>query len=98
MGFVEILRQDAPGQVGQIQLVIYFVDTECKPLPSAPTAAHFQPRGRRTATIALKPTQDADPSKAGGLASTPFDDPGDIVGMLSATIDSKPVSIAISIR
>jgi hypothetical protein len=97
-GFVEALRQDAPDHVGQTRLVIYFLDMECKPLRSAPTAASFRPRGRGAATIALKPIPDAGPSKAGALASTPFEDPGDIAGMLSATIDGKPVSIAISIR
>ena len=97
-GFVEVLRHDTPDQAGRTQLVIYFVDSECRPLRSAPTAASFHPRGPRAAKIALKPTHDADPSKAGGLASTPFDDPGDIVGMLSGTIENQPISIAISIR
>jgi hypothetical protein len=77
---------------------VYFIDPERKPLGSAPTAASFQPRDRKAATIPLNPTQDSDPSKAGGLASSPIDEPGDIVGTLSATIDRQPVSISISIR
>ena len=97
-GFVEVLRQDAPDQAGRTQLVIYFIDPESKPFGSPPTAASFLPRGRKAATIALKPTQDTDSSKSGGLASPPIDEPGDIVGTLSATIDSKPVSVAINIR
>ena len=97
-GFVEVLRQDAPDQPGLTQLVIYFLDAECKPLPSASTTASFQPRGRGAAPVALKPVGDADPTKAGGLASAPFRDPGEVVGVISATIDSKPVSVAISIR
>ena len=40
----------------------------------------------------------ASPLKTGGLASAPFGDPGDIVGVISATIESKTVSIPISIR
>jgi hypothetical protein len=97
-GFVEALRQDAPDHAGRTRLVIYFLDVERKPLRPAPTAASFLPRGRRAANVALGPIPDAGPSEAGGLASPPFDEPGDIVGLLSATIESRPVSIAISIR
>ena len=97
-GFVEVLRQDPPDQAGRTQLVVYFIDPERQPLRAAPTVASFQPRIRKAAAIALKPTQDADPSKAGGLASTPFEDPGDIAGTLSATIEGKPASVAINIR
>jgi hypothetical protein len=97
-GFVEALRQDSPDQPGTTRLVIYFLDAECKPLPTAPTAASFQPRGRKLAPVALKLTAGADPQKAGELASTSFSDPGDIVGVLSATIVNKPVSVAISVR
>jgi hypothetical protein len=97
-GFVEALRQDVPDNPGQTQLVIYFLDVECKPLTSAPTAASFLPKGRRPAPIALNQTGDTDPSKTGALATAPFSDPGDIAGTLSVTIDKKPVSISISIR
>jgi hypothetical protein len=97
-GFVEALRQDAPDKPGQTQLVIYFLDAECKPVPAPSTAASFLPKGRKAARVAFNPTGDADPSKAGGLASAPFSDPGDIAGTLSTTIDSKPVTISISIR
>jgi hypothetical protein len=97
-GFVEALRQDVPDKPGLTQLVVYFLDAECKPLAPASTAASFLPKGRRPAPIALKPTGDTDPTKAGGLASAPFSDPGDIAGTLSATISSNPVSISISVR
>jgi hypothetical protein len=97
-GFVEVLRQDAPQQPGLTQLVVYFLDATCKPLPSSSTAVSFTPRVRGAETVTLKPIGDADPAKAGGLASTPFQDPGEIVGLLSATIENKPVSIAISMR
>ena len=80
------------------QLVVYFIDPEHQPLRAAPAVASFQPRIRKAAAIALKPTPDTDPSKAGGLASTPFDDPGDIAGTLTATIEGKPTSVAINIR
>jgi hypothetical protein len=50
------------------------------------------------ASVALKTTGDADPLKSGALASAPFSDPGEIVGVLSATIESKAVSIPINIR
>jgi hypothetical protein len=97
-GFVEVVRKDAPDGVGKTQLVVYFLDEACKPLASAPSEASFQTRGRGSVRIALKPAQDADPATAGGLASAPFDDPGEITGMLSATIDRAPVSIPITMR
>jgi hypothetical protein len=97
-GFVEALRQDAPDQPGQTQLVLYFLDAECKPLLSLPTAVSFQPKGRGAATLALKPIGEADTAKVGGLTSAPFRDPGEIVGMVSATIESKPLSVAINLR
>jgi hypothetical protein len=97
-GFVEALRQDVPDKPGQSKIVVYFLDAQSKPLSSALTAVSFQQKGRGVAQVALKPTEDTDPSKAGGLASSPFNDPGEIAGMLSATIDGKPVSIAISVR
>jgi hypothetical protein len=92
------VRQDPPDRGGRTQLVIYFLDIELKPFRLAPAAASFLPRGRKSGTIALRPTQDTDPSRAGGLASSPFDDPGDINGMLSATIDGRSVSVPISLR
>jgi hypothetical protein len=98
VGFVEALRQDVPNQPNRTQLVVYFLDAERKPLPSASTAVSFRPKGRGATSVALRPTGDTDPEKAGGLTSAPFSDPGAIAGVLSATIDRKPVSISISIR
>jgi hypothetical protein len=97
-GFVEVLRQDAPEQPGLTQLVVYFLDAACKPLPAASTAVSFTPKSRGAVPVALRPIGDADPAKAGGLASAPFRDPGEIVGLLSATIENEPVSVAINMR
>jgi hypothetical protein len=97
-GFVEVVRQNVPDQPKLTQLVIYFLDDQCKPLPSVSTVASFLPRGRRAASVALKTSGDADPLKSGALSSAPFGDPGEIAGVISATIESKAVSIPISIR
>src|SRR5262245_24989375 len=97
-GFVEVVRQEAPDQAGRTRIVVFFIDSGPKPLPSAPTTASLVPRGRKATAIALRPTQAADPSTSGGLASTPFDEPGDVAGLLSATIDGKPATIPISLR
>jgi hypothetical protein len=98
IGFVEVLRQDDREQPGRTKLLVYFIDPELKPFPFAPTAVTFQSKGRNAAKIALTPAPDGDPAKAGGLASEHFEDPGDIVGTLAATIDSKPVAVSISVR
>ena len=97
-GFVEVLRQDAPEQPGSTQLVVYFLDAERKTLPAVSNGVSFKPKGQGAAPVALKPIGDADPAKAGGFASAPFRDPGEIVGLLSATVESKPVSVAITMR
>jgi hypothetical protein len=68
-------------------------------LRSGATSASFKPRGGRgAAPVALRPTGEADSPNAGGLASPPLPDPGEIVGVLSAKIESKPVSVDINIR
>ena len=97
-GFVEVIRHDDSNQPSQTQLVIYFTNPGCKPLPSAPTNVSFQPRGKNAARIAFKLTADSDPVTAGGLASATFTNAGDVAGQITATIDSKPVSIPINIR
>jgi hypothetical protein len=97
-GFVEVLRHEPPEQPGSTQLVVYFLDAKCKTLPSPSTTVSFTPRVRGAAPVALKPIGDADPAKAGGLASAPFGDPGEIAGLLSATIENKSVSVAVNLR
>jgi hypothetical protein len=97
-GFVEVLRQEVKDQPTQTQLLLYFMDPECRPLSSAPGAVSFQPRGKKSTKIAFAPAGEAEASKAGALASTPFPDSGDIGGILSATIDGKPISVAVSVR
>jgi hypothetical protein len=83
---------------GATRLVVYFMDSERKPLRSAPTGASFHPRGKKAARLSLTPAGDPKPSSIGGLASPAFADQGEITGTLSATIDGEPLSIAISIR
>jgi hypothetical protein len=97
-GFVEVLRQETPDQPGLTQLLVYFLDAECMLLPSAATAASFQPKDRGAAPVALKPTGNAEPPKVGRLASAPFRNPGEIVGVLSATVEGTTVSVAINLR
>ena len=50
------------------------------------------------ARIAFAPAGESEHSNAAQLASTPFPDPGDIGGILSATIDGKPISVAVNVR
>jgi hypothetical protein len=97
-GFVEVVRQDAPEKPGLTRLVIYFLDAERQPLRSISKAVSFKPKGRNAAPVALKPVEGTDPTKEGELASDPFRDPGEIVGVLLATIENQPISIAINLR
>lgn len=97
-GFVEVLRHDDSDQPSQTQLVIYFMNPECKPLPSVPTSVSFQTRGKSATRIAFNPTSDSNPATAGGLASINFANTGEIAGQITATIDNKPVAIPINIR
>jgi hypothetical protein len=96
-GFVEILKQPVSGNAKQSQLVAYFLDSYKKTLAATPTAVALKTLDS-AAPIEFKPTGEADPSKAGALASNPFPDRGDIGGDLSATIDGKTITVAISLR
>jgi hypothetical protein len=46
----------------------------------------------------LKPTGDADPALASGMACPPIDDKGGIVGQLTATIDGQSVVFPVNAR
>jgi hypothetical protein len=97
-GFVEVLRQDVPDQPSQAKLLVYFLDPDCRPLSSTPGAVAFQPRGKKGTKVAFSPAGESDAAKAGALASAPFPDAGDVGGILSATIDGKPISVTVSVR
>jgi hypothetical protein len=97
-GFVEVVRQDAAGQPGFTQLFVYFLDAERNTRPSASITASFKPRDRGAEPVTLKPIGDADPAQVGGFTSAPFRDPGEIVGLLSATFASQPLSVAVNLR
>jgi hypothetical protein len=94
----EIVRQDTADKPGQTRLLLYYYDAELKPMTAAPTAATLKPKGRGATPVEFKPTGDADPAKAGELASSTFQADGDVAGEISAIIDGKPVAVAISIR
>jgi hypothetical protein len=94
----EVVRRDAPDKPGRTQLFVYYYDADLKPMTPAPTAATLKPKGRGARSVELKPTGDPDPSKAGELASDPFEATGDVSGELSATIGGKPVAAVINLR
>jgi hypothetical protein len=97
-GFVEVVRQDATDHPGQTQLVVHFLDAKQKSISSSVTNVSFAAKERKAAPIAFKPVTTADPARAGGLASAPFADPGEVAGLLSVTIDGKNVSVAVNLR
>jgi hypothetical protein len=98
LGKLEIVRQDVWGKPDQVRLILYFLDPDGKPMTPAPTSAALKPKEPRGQTVGFKPTTDADPSKAGALASTPFATSGDISGELSSIIGGKPISVTITVR
>ena len=97
-GFIEVLRQEVPDQPSQAKLVVYFLDADCRPLSSTPGAVAFEPRGKTSMKVAFTPAGASDAANAGALTSAPFPDSGDIGGTLSATIDGKAISVAVSVR
>ena len=98
-GWLEIVREDDPDKPIKTRIVAYFLDDHFRPLEPRPTAVFFAPKAPRGApTVELKPTSDADPSKASGLVSPPIDNSGSIAGELSATIGGKTIATAINIR
>ena len=98
-GRVEVVREDDPAKPDKVQIVVYFLDEKFQPLEPTPTAVSFKPKAPRNAPkVELKPTGDADPAKASGLASPPLDNIGSVAGELSATVASKPYTIPINVR
>jgi len=95
---IEVLRQESPDHPGKARLLVYGLDADLKPLTPAPTSATLKPRGRRVKSLELRPTNDSDPSRAGELATEPFEDPGEVSGELTITIGGKPASVEIGVR
>jgi hypothetical protein len=98
-GRVEVVREDDPARPDKVQIVVYFLDEQFQPLEPTPTAVAFQPKTPRNApAVELKPTVEAEPAKASGLASPPLDNTGPVAGQISATIAGKPVVVPINVR
>jgi hypothetical protein len=98
-GRLEVVREDNPDKPDKVQITVYFLDEAFKPLDPMPTAVSFKPKAPKNAPkVELKPTADADPAKASGLASPPLDNSEPVAGEISATIGGKPITIPINIR
>ena len=87
-GFAEVVR-DGP------RLVVYFLDPDRKPLSPAPSDVRLRLRGAARKAVELKPADDPDPARSGGLAAA-FPDGEGVSGELSAKVDGKPVSAPIN--
>lgn|GEM_PF-6664529 len=97
-GELEIVRSEVSGKPAEVRLMLYFLDADNKPITPAPTAATLKLKAPRGKAVNFKPTEDADPSKAGALESASFAAGGDISGELSLTINGKPVKVSMSVR
>ena len=78
-----------------LQLVVYFMDSEFKPLSPAPSAVSFQPEGKEAGKIALTSTTEFRDSRRrsvaevvdeGGAEVGDLQEAGDLGGRL---VDSK---------
>jgi hypothetical protein len=98
-GRLEVVREDNPDKPDKVQITVYFLNEEFKPLDPMPTAVSFKPKSPKNAPkVELKPTGDPDPAKASGLASTPLENSGSVAGEISATIGGNAISIPINVR
>ena len=97
-GYVEILKQTAPGKAGRSSIVVYFLDPDKNAMTPVPSAVTFKGQVTGNKPIAFKPIEGAGATKAGGLASEPIADRGEIEGDLTATTGSGPVTVPIMIR
>ncbi|HEY2157461.1 MAG TPA: hypothetical protein VGH33_17665, partial [Isosphaeraceae bacterium] len=68
-----------------------------KPLSPAPSDVRLRLQGAGKKSIDLKPADDPDPAKSGGLAAA-VPDGGDVSGELSAKVGGKPITAAINTR
>ena len=97
-GSVEVVRQDVADKPGQSRIFLYYYGPELKPMTPTLTVATLKPKERGASLITFKPTGDADPARAGELASDPFPSADDVAGELSATIDGKPTVVNVNVR
>jgi hypothetical protein len=74
------------------------MNLDCKRLDSVPTAVSLQCRGKRAAKVAFTPTAPSGAAETGSFTSAPFEDSGEIGGILSATLSGKPLSVTVSVR
>ncbi len=95
---VEVVRAAAADRPGWARLYAYYLDADLKPLAQPPASAIWIPKTPGARPVALKATGDADPSKAGELASADFEAAGDLDGELAATVGGKPVAASIPVR
>ncbi len=89
-GFAEVVR-DGP------RVVVYFLDPDWKPLSAAPSDVRLRLQGAGKKMVDLKPVDDPDPAKSGGLAGA-VPDTGDVSGELSAKVGGKAVTAPINAR
>ncbi len=64
----------------------------------APTEATFKGQASGNKPVPLKPVAGSDATQAGGLASEPINDRGEIEGELTATVGGSPVTVPILVR
>ena len=96
-GLVEVVKQPAPGKAGRTVIVVYFLDNDRNPMTAAPTTATFKGPSPADKPVSFKPIT-GDAAKAGGLASDPINDRGDMEGDLTATVGGSPVTVSLTLR
>jgi hypothetical protein len=95
-GYVEVLKAPAPGNKKMTQVSLFFLDADKKPVSSPPPSATLK-LFTATPPIEFKPIT-GDPTKEGGLISTPFLDRDDMSGNLTASINGTSMTIPLTIR
>jgi len=96
-GFVEIVKEPDSGKKDRAKILAYFLDSSRNPITTV-SAVTLKSKATGNKPIELKPTGDADPAKAGGMATPSLPDVGEIDGELTATIAGKPVTIPLNVR
>ena len=97
-GFAEVLKQPASGKAGQLKVVVYFLGPDRGPMTPAPSAVTIKGSATGNKPVKLEPPGAGDPANAGGFASPPMADRGELDLELAATVGGQAVTVPVSVR
>ena len=93
-GSLEFVKKGSEGEDGKVIFLAYFYGPDDKPLAPPPASATFTATAKGAKPIEMKPSGSSDES----FTSPAIADSGEVDGLVTATVDGKPIAIPVKIR